>query len=400
MNRSTDFIPFSRPSLGREEEEAVLRVMRSGWLTTGGECRAFEKEFATYTGASRTLAVNSATAGLHLVMEALGVGPGDTVLVPTYTFTATAEVIRYCGADPWFIDLGERGWNMDPGLCEKTILELQRKGANIKGILTVHMGGDPEYLKELHLLAKKYGLFLAEDAAHCFPVKTEDGYVGTYTDAGVYSFYANKTITTGEGGMIAFTNPELSPRMEIMRLHGIDRAAWDRYTSQKASWEYDIAAPGFKYNLTDLAAAIGRVQLLRAEELLEKRCSLVRAYLKELSGLDYLELPEWKEEHAWHLFIIRLKTGRLVIDRNSFIEELNERGIGTSVHYKPLHMMSYYKNRYNLKDEDFPRATAMFGRVISLPLYPDMTMDQLKRVTEAVKGIGKVYRKKEILNVG
>ena len=400
MNRNTDFIPFARPSIGREEEEAVLKVLRSGWLTTGEEALAFEKEFASYAGAAHTLAVNSATSGLHLVMEALGIGPGDVVLVPSYTFTATAEVIRYCGGDPWFVDMGEQSWNMDPEKTADAVRLLKRKGKNLKAILPVHIGGDPSFLKELHSLAQDEGLFLVEDAAHCFPVETEQGFVGTWTDAGVYSFYANKTITTGEGGMIAVSDPDLAERMAVMRLHGIDRAAWDRYTSKKASWEYDIVAPGFKYNMTDIAASIGRVQLKRAGDLMSRRHRLVEAYLSALEELDFLELPRWKEEHAWHLFMIRLIPGRLNIDRNRFIEELQEAGIGTSVHYKPLHMMTYYRDRYDLKNENFPNATSSFERTISLPLFPDMTMDQLERVCRRVRKIGLTHRIRETAGRG
>lgn len=400
MNRNTDFIPFALPSIGKEEEEAVLRVLRSGWLTTGKEALAFEKEFASYTGARHTLAVNSATAGLHLTMEAMGIGPGDVVIVPTYTFTATAEVIRYCGADPWFVDMGETSWNMDPQKVADAIATLKRKGRSIKGIMPVHIGGDPECLKDLHALAVKNDLFLVEDAAHCFPVETENGYVGTYTDAGVYSFYANKTITTGEGGMIAVSHPELARRMEIMRLHGIDRAAWDRYTSRKASWEYDVVAPGFKYNMTDISAAIGRVQLSRAKELMGKRHRLVKSYLEALSDLDFLELPRWKNEHAWHLFLIKIKPEKLSIDRNRFIEELQDAGIGTSVHYKPLHMMSYYKDRYHLSDGDFPLAEDAFNRVISLPLFPDLAEEQLQRVCNTIKSIGTAQRIRETAGCG
>ncbi len=400
MNPNTDFIPFSRPSLGPEEEEAVLRVLRSGWLTTGRETLAFEKEFASFSGSPDALAVNSATAGLHLVMEALGIGPGDIVLVPTYTFTATAEVIRYCGADPWFIDLGTDSWNMDPEKTESALKKLLSAGKKVKGILPVHIGGDPEFLEDLHSLAVKYGLFLVEDAAHCFPVRTEKGLVGTYTDAGVYSFYANKTITTGEGGMIAASDPDLVKRIKIMRLHGIDRAAWDRYTSTKASWEYDIAAPGFKYNMTDLAAAIGRVQLGKAERLLKKRRELAEAYQERLQNLDFLELPVYKDEHAWHLYMIRLNPERLNISRDEFIRKLQEQGIGTSVHYKPLHMMSYYARQYSLKPEDLPAAQQMFSRVISLPLFPDMSMDQLNRVCRSVKAIGETSRMREGVSLG
>jgi dTDP-4-amino-4,6-dideoxygalactose transaminase len=395
MNRNTKKVPFASPSIGREEEEAVLKVLRSGWLTTGKEALSFEKEFAAYTGAERTLAVNSATAGLHLVMEAMGIGPGDIVLVPTYTFTATAEVVRYCGADPWFVDIGARGWNMDPQKAADALAYLKRKGKRARGIIPVHIGGDPQYLNDLHNLARENGIFLVEDAAHCFPVRTKKGFVGTYTDAGVFSFYANKTITTGEGGMIAVSDPKLAKRMEIMRLHGINKAAWDRYTEAKASWEYDVVAPGYKYNMTDLAAAIGRVQLRRAEDMMIKRRRLAEEYLTVLEDLDFLELPERKEEHAWHLFLIKILPEKLHIRRNRFIEELQEEGIGTSVHYKPLHMMSYYQNRYGLAPGDFPVSRDAFQRVISLPLFPDMTSSQLRRVTDAIKKIGSTHRIRE-----
>jgi len=393
MSLNTDTVPFARPSIGREEEEAVLKVLRSGWLTTGGEAAAFEKEFAGFIGSDRALAVNSATAGLHLAMEALHVREGDVVLTTPYTFTSTAEVIRYCGADPWFVDISPGKWNMDPNRTEDALKGLKKKGRRVRGILPVHIAGDPEFLKDLHDLAVGNDIFLVEDAAHCFPVRTEHGYVGTWTDIGVYSFYANKTITTGEGGMISVSDPELARRMEVMRLHGIDRNVWDRYTSPAGSWEYDIVAPGFKYNMTDIAAAIGRVQLTRAEELLEKRKNLVRDYLEAMKDLDFLTLPDWKDEHAWHLFLIRLNPDKLTVNRDGFIRELQSAGIGTSVHYRPLHMMSYYKDRYSLQEEDFPLATDAYRRVVSLPLYPDMSRRQLDRVVSAVKSIGEKYRK-------
>jgi dTDP-4-amino-4,6-dideoxygalactose transaminase len=387
MNLSTETIPFARPSLGKEEEEAVLRVMRSGWLTTGAETLAFEREFESYTGAPHALAVNSATAGLHLVLEALGLSPGDKVLVPTYTFTASAEVIRYCGADPVFIDPAPGSMNMDPVECEKKIQELQKQGISLKGIMAVHIAGDPEFLEELWTLSRRYGLFLVEDAAHSFPVNSERGMIGTWTDAAVFSFYANKTITTGEGGMVVTGNPKIKERISIMRQHGINKAVWARYTETGAPWEYDVVAPGFKYNMSDLVGAIGRVQLRRAVEFLEKRKVIVQRYLDILGNSevsDLLDLPRWKDDHAWHLFIIHLKLEKLKIKRNDFIRQLNEKGIGTSVHYKPLHMMTYYKEFYSLKETDYPLATSMYQRVCSLPLFPDMSKEQIQRVCNTV----------------
>jgi len=388
MKQNTKTIPFALPSLGREEEDAVLRVLRSGWLTTGKESQAFEEEFARYTGAVHALAVNSATAGLHLALEALGLQTGDKVLTSSFTFTATAEVIRYCGADPVFVDLAPGSMNMDPVSCEKKIKALLREGQPVKGIIPVHIAGNPEGLEELFEISRRYGLFLVEDAAHCFPVPSNRGMIGTWTDAGVYSFYANKTMTTGEGGMVVVSDSLLKERISAMRVHGINKTIWDRYTSPKAPWEYDVIAPGFKYNLTDIAAAIGRVQLVRAQEMLERRKRLVKTYLERLERADFLELPEWIEDHSWHLFIIRLRLEKLSIDRNAFIERLKEQGIGISVHYKPLHMMSYYRDRYQLKEEDLPLCSELYFRVISLPLFPDMTEEQLDRVCRSVLDIG------------
>ncbi|MDC7239414.1 MAG: DegT/DnrJ/EryC1/StrS family aminotransferase [Spirochaetales bacterium] len=396
MNLSTDTIPFARPCLGPEEEEAVLRVMRSGWLTTGAEALAFEKEFALYTGAPHALAVNSATAGLHLAVEALGIGPGDTVLVPTFTFTSTAEVVRYCGGDPVFVDLAPGSFNMDPADCEKKILALKASGREPRGIITVHIAGDTDNFIRIRELSLKYGLFLVEDAAHAFPVETADGMAGTLSDAGVYSFYANKTITTGEGGMIVTSREDLKERISAMRLHGINRAVWNRYTDSSASWEYDIVAPGFKYNMSDMAAAVGRIQLKRAAEFLEKRIEAVRLYLEILGGSsvsELLELPRWKEDHSWHLFMIRLSTEKLTISRNGFIDVLKERGIGTSVHYKPLHMMSYYAEHYALAPEDFPAAMDCYSRVLSLPLFPGLTEQQIRRICTVVGEVLEKHRK-------
>ncbi|MDC7232721.1 MAG: DegT/DnrJ/EryC1/StrS aminotransferase family protein [Spirochaetales bacterium] len=386
-NLNTETIPFARPSLGREEEEAVLKVMRSGWLTTGAEAQAFEEEFSAFTGAPWALAVNSATAGLHLVLEALGVQEGDKVLVPSFTFTASAEVIRYCGGDPVFVDCAPGRMNMDVRACETTIRSLLKEGARAKGIMAVHIAGDPEFIEDLQEISRRYGLFLVEDAAHCFPVDSADGMIGTRSDAGVYSFYANKTITTGEGGMIVTSNSRIRERVCAMRLHGINKSVWNRYTEAGAPWEYDVIAPGFKYNMNDMAAAIGRIQLKRALSMLDQRKEAVRTYLEILGSSPVsrlLDLPEWKENHAWHLFIIRLKTDRLAISRNEFIEQLNKSGIGTSVHYKPLHMMTYYRERYSLEESDFPEAASLFHRVVSLPLFPGISRQQIERVCDCV----------------
>jgi dTDP-4-amino-4,6-dideoxygalactose transaminase len=371
-----DFIPFSRPVLGEAEEQAVLEVMRSGWLTTGKVAAAFEQEFAAYVGVPHALAVNSATAGLHLALEALGVGPGDVCAVPDYTFTATAEVARYLGADVVFVDSGDTP-NLDFNRLEN-ILQTRK----IKVVLPVHFAGEPVDWERLTALRDRYGFLIVEDAAHAIPAKVPQGYLGTLGDIGVYSFYANKNMTTGEGGMIVTRDEASAKRMRVMRLHGIDRDAFARFTSATSSWEYAVVAPGFKYNLTDLAAAIGRVQLTRAEAFLRDRQALVKRYLVNLADVPGLELPVWRDDHAWHVFSPLLPAG---VDRAEFMRRLSAAGVGASVHYTPLHRMPYWRDRYGLKHEDFPRAEARFWRTVSLPLYPSLTIGQVDRVCAIVR---------------
>ncbi len=384
MNRKYSFIPFALPSLGREEEEAVIRVLRSGWLTTGKEAAAFENEFKAYVKTGNALAVSSATAGLHLALEALGVKKGDRIATTPYTFTATAEVIRYLGADPVFVDIDASSFNMDPFLTEKAVKE-----RNIKGVLPVHIGGRPADMEGFMSLKDKYSVFIVEDAAHSFPLEKNGKYLGTMGDAGVYSFYATKTITTGEGGMVVTDSDEAAERMAVMRLHGIDRQIWNRYTSKDASWQYGVVEAGYKYNMPDILAAIGREQLKKAGDFYKKRLEIAEYYCRTLEGLDFLHLPEISLPNAWHLFMIRIVPGKLTIDRDSFIEYLKASGIGASVHYIPLHIMPYYKNRYGYKPEDFPNTMEVFKTVISLPIYPGLEERQYRRVAEMVAEIGK-----------
>lgn len=381
MSPSTEFIPFARPTLGEAEEQAAVGVIRSGWLTTGPQAVAFEREFAEYVGVRHALAVCSATAGLHLALEALGVGPGDTVATTPYTFTATAEVIRYLGADPLFIDVDPCTYNMDPQSLEKALGKLHI----LKAMIPVHIGGLPCDLDKLSKVAP--GIPIVEDAAHAFPVTSSGRFVGTIGELGVYSFYANKTMTTGEGGMVVTGRDDLAARVRIMRNHGIDREAWARYTSTAASWRYAVVAAGFKYNLMDIAAAIGRVQLSRAASFLQERWRVAKAYLEGFKDLEFVELPQDSNEHAWHLFLLRLRPECLIISRDQFIEELRIHGVGTSVHYIPLHLMPYYATRYCLTPSDFPMALDCYERTISLPIYPALTEDQVGRIIESVRQI-------------
>ncbi len=384
MNQNTNFIPFAKPYIRKEEEEAALRVLKSGWLTTGPETKAFEKEFKEYTGVKHAIAVNSATSGLHLCLEALNIKQGNLVATTPYTFTASSEIIHYLGAKPYFVDIDEDTYNLDTALLEKAV-----KNNNISAILPVHIGGLPCNMEQVTNISRKYNVPVVEDAAHAFPVKTKTGFLGTQSDAGVYSFYANKTITTGEGGMIATNREDIAKRMRIMGFHGIDRECWDRYTEKKASWKYEILEPGFKYNMPDIAAAIGRVQLKRAESLLNMRKEIAEMYLKSFSEIDFLKMPAVSEDHAWHLFIIRVCEEKLTIRRDEFINRINEKGIGTSVHFIPLHIMPFYKNKYGFKQEDFPVSYNNYLNSISIPIYPGLTKEQVNYIIESIIEIGK-----------
>jgi len=395
MNRSIDEarlspVPFARPSIGPEEEEAVLEVLRSGWLTTAGQSQAFEKEFAAYTGASHALAVNSATAGLHLALEALKIGPGDRVITTPYTFTASAEVIRYLNADPLFVDIERDTLNIDPDGIARAVA----RDKKVRALIPVHIGGRPCSMDLITEIARNHRIPIVEDAAHAFPVQTPDAFIGCIGDIGVYSFYATKTITTGEGGMVVTSDPEIARRISVMRLHGIDREVWRRYTDQKASWSYDVIEAGYKYNLPDIAAAIGRVQLKKAADFMRRRGEIARMYSTAFAKYDFLRLPPVTGPHAWHLYVLQLDLDRLSIDRDHFIQRLQQRGIGTSVHYIPLHTMSYYRRRYGFQPEDFPVSMQVFESAVSLPIYPDLTDEEVGRVIDAVTAVGReVYRR-------
>ncbi|MDR0539703.1 MAG: DegT/DnrJ/EryC1/StrS family aminotransferase [Spirochaetaceae bacterium] len=390
-------LPFARPFIGREEEDAVLRVLRSGWLTTGKEALSFEQEFADFLNRGKTdgqvqaLAVNSATSGLHLVLEALGVGQGDVVLVPPLTFASTAEVARYLGAEIAFVDVEPGDFCIAPMRLRQTLCHLRSgKGAygeygprgTPKVVIPVHYGGMPCAMDEILDIAHELNVAVLEDAAHCFPSFLPDGRAaGTLGDAGVFSFYATKTITTGEGGMVVSRNQALIQRISTMRLHGIDRPAWNRYTDVRGSWYYEIIEAGYKYNLPDILAALGRVQLSRAFDLLAMRRRLAGIYDAGFSGHPALEIPPVNSACAYHLYPLRVKDSAT---RNRLIDALQQEGIGVSVHFIPLHTMPYYRRRYNLSADFFPAAMDAFSREISLPLWPGMTDEDAARVIAAV----------------
>lgn len=376
-------IPYALPDIGEAEIEAVAAAMRSGWVTTGPAARAFEQEFADRIGGDvQAVGVNSATAGLHLVMEAIGIGEGDEVIAPTLTFTATVEVARYLGAHPRIVDVDPATLNIDPIAVEAAIT------ARTKAIVVVHYGGMACPMDEILALADRHGIAVIEDAAHAFPTTYHGAAIGTLRSAAtVFSFYANKTMTTGEGGMIVSRDAALIDRTRKMRLHGIDRDAFDRFRSSRPSWYYEVVAPGYKYNLSDMAAALGRVQLTRIDEFLAKRERIAARYDAAWRDLPVIlpPRPSQGDIHAWHIYALRLDwDGVGEADRNAVIARLAEEGMGTSVHYVPLHRHPYWRDRYQLTTDLYPHAERIYATIFSVPLYTAMTDEQVDRVIDTV----------------
>lgn len=392
------FLPFALPEIGEEEIAEVVDTLRSGWVTTGPKARQFEQAFAAYlihhadahggaeaTGELHAIAVNSATAGLHLALEALGIGPGDEVITTTHTFTATAEVVRYLGADVKLLDIDPATLNIDPAAIEAAITP------RTKAIMPVHYAGLAVNMDAIHAIAHKHGLKVVEDAAHALPTTWRGTMVGNHaSDAIVFSFYANKTMTTGEGGMLVTRNAALAARAKVMRLHGINRDAFDRFTAKVPSWYYEIVAPGFKYNLTDIAAALGLHQLKRIDGFQHKREHIAQRFDEAFADLPLVLPPRpvhAGDVHAWHLYVVRLSDEAIAqgITRDGFIESLFADGIGVSVHYIPLHLHPYWKERYALQPDTFPHSQKAYERMVSLPLYTRMTEADTDRVIAAVR---------------
>ena len=378
----SSFIPFSIPEINDDEINEVIDTLRSGWVTTGPKVKNFESDFQDFIGGNvEAVAVNSATAGLHLALEALGVGEGDEVIIPSLTFTATAEVVRYLGANVKIVDVDPVTLNIDIKSVRDAIT------SKTKVIMPVHYAGLSCDMSEILSLAKEFELKVVEDAAHALPTTYKGDMVGSLeSDITVFSFYANKTMTTGEGGMVVTRHSDLVKRMKIMRLHGIDRDAFDRFQSKKPAWYYEIIAPGFKYNMTDIAAAMGICQLRKLPRFLERRQYLAKRYFDALVDLPLI-LPADDTTggtHSWHLFVIRLQNNA-PMSRDELIQTLSDQGVGTSVHYVPLHRQPYWRDEYNLTNDMFPVTDRAYQTMLSIPLYTAMSDEQQDRVIQVLR---------------
>jgi dTDP-4-amino-4,6-dideoxygalactose transaminase len=382
------FIPFHRPSIGTEETDAVLRVLQSKWLTTGPVTLEFEREFAAYLGVKYALAVNSGTAALQLALDAVGLKPGDEVIVPTYTFTATGEVVTYFGARPVLCDSLPSEFNLDPADVRRKIT------AKTRAVIPVHIAGQACAMDELQTIALEHGLHLVEDAAHALPTTYRGKKVGTISELTAFSFYATKTLTTAEGGMLTTNDEEHIKRVSLMRLHGIGGDAWKRY-SATGSWYYEVQDAGYKMNLCDILSALGRAQLKKCDGFWRDRSRIREKYDEAFRSMPELQLPPAREGdvHAWHLYILRIRPDLLELNRNRFIEELKKLGIGTSVHFIPLHLHPYYSRTYDYAEDQFPHANDAYSRCISLPIYPDMSEAEVERVITSVQAVVQGNRK-------
>ena len=373
------FIPFSRPWIDETEIEAVSEVLASKWISTGARVREFERAFAEHIGVKHAIAVSSCTAALHLSLVVTGIGIDDEVITTPYTFTATAEAIRYVGAKPVFVDINPETLNIDVNRIEKAITP------KTKALMPVHIAGLPCEMEPLHQICQEHNLLLIDDAAHAIPAEYKGQPIGTLGDLTAFSFYANKNITTAEGGMITTNSDAYAEPLRTMRLHGIDKDAWSRQ-SKRSIWRYDITTEGYKYNMTDIQAAMGLCQLMKINKIHERRQNIIQIYNDELSKIPQINVPATPDEmfkHAWHLYIIQLND----VDRDQFVETLRDENIECSVHYVPLHLFDFYQKQYGYSVGDFPCAEKVFEKVVSLPLHPALTESDVHIVINTIKRI-------------
>jgi perosamine synthetase len=380
-------LPFHSAFIDEKDIQAVVDVLRSGWLTTGPQVREFEASFGEYVGASNAVALSSCTAALHLALAAIGLQEGDEVIVPTMTFSSTGQTVCYFGARPVLVDCEPNSFQICPDAIARAITPKTR------ALIPVHYSGCPANLDSILDIARRHNIRVIEDAAHALPASYRGKRIGSFGDITCFSFYATKTLTTGEGGMATTENPDYADRMRILRLHGISKDADKRYTAQ-GSWRYEILDVGYKYNMTDMQAALGLTQLAKCDEMLRKREVLASHYIAQLSSIDGFKLPSVPSDvsHAWHLFVLQIEPKAFSVGRDTFIEELKQRGIGTSVHFIPLHTHPLYNQRFGYRAGQFPNAERHFEGAISLPLYPSMTTDDVNRVVKALSEIAAKFR--------
>lgn len=386
-------VPFHRPEIGMDEVEAVTKAMLSGWLTTGPASKEFEAEVAGFVGAKHAVALNSCTAALHLALSAVGLKEGEHVIVPSMTFAATAEVASYFKAIPSIVDIEPRTMNISPEAIKRKIVEIKKSGGTVRAVLPVHFAGLPCDMDAIGAIAKEHDIHVIEDAAHAIPSSYKGRPIGGISDVTCFSFYATKTVATGEGGMAVTDDQQWAEHMRVMSLHGISKDAWKRYSAE-GSWYYEIDYPGFKYNMTDTAAAMGLVQLKKAEQMRLKRQAIADTYDQAFAKLDkWIETPARPIEegtiHSHHLYVLRLNLAALAIDRAAFIEQLRARGVMASVHFIPLHIHPYYRNTFGYKPEDLPVSYEEYMRAISLPIFPSMSSREIAHVTSTVADLCK-----------
>ncbi len=378
MENRTDFLPLAKASLGGEEFKAVEDVLKSGWLTTGAKVKEFEEAMKHYLGVQAAVGLTSCTGGLHIALAALGIGSGDEVIVPAYTFVATAHVVEWLGAKPVLVEVEKDTFNIDPLAIEKAITP------RTKAIIPVHFAGQACDMDKIMDLAKKHGLFVVEDAAHAVGTEYKGKKIGNFAEVTVFSFYVTKTITTAEGGMVVTNNPELGKKLKRSAYFGVDKDAFNRY-SEKGNWYYEIVELGYKYNMDNLQGALGVEQLKKLDFFIARRRALAQEYHKLLREVKEVIIPEEKDysRHAYHLYPLLLNSSK--ISRDDFINKLKEWNIGTSVHFIPLHLHPYYQKKYGYKRGDFPVSEWLFDREVSLPLFPGMNEEDVKYVVNVIK---------------
>ncbi len=383
-----EYIPFHKPLITEDEITEVTNTIRSGWWTTGPKTIRFEKEFNSYIGAKFSVTASSWTAAAHLALEAIGLKEGDEVIIPSMTFTATAEIVCYFKAKPVIVDVQKDSFNIDPVEIEKAITK------KTKAIIPVHYGGNPCDMDEIISIAKKHNLKIIEDAAHSLPAWYKNKMIGTISDVTCFSFYVTKTLATGEGGMLCTNDEEIAKRCSVMRLHGINSDAWKRY-SNEGSWYYEVVAPGFKYNFTDIQAALGIAQLKKIDFMLEERKKIFREYNNLLGHNDLLKLYEYKRDRkpSYHLYPILLDIDKLSISRSQFIDELKKEGIGVSVHFIPLYRHPYYRDTFKLSEKGFPVSEYLYPKIITLPIWPGMSEEQVERVADTINNLTRKFVK-------